>query len=158
MVCLIETGTCVFQWRKNQSQFLPRLDLTSYVCCLLLNSFLTTKRHPSDVEPSYIPIFRSIQSAVYPVDRSTDQSLFMRIIVYNYKDLGRIFTKFGTFWLPCACAKFQLDRSMHSWVRVLCVCAKKKKKYEEQKLKLWSLVSQKQLARFTSNLECSFLL
>ena len=42
-------------------QFSPRLGLASYLCCLLLHSFLTTKRHPSDVEPSYIPIFRLIQ-------------------------------------------------------------------------------------------------
>ena len=58
----------------------------------LLILFLNTKRHPSDVEPSYIPIFRSIQSAVYPAGRSTNQSLFTRIIIYNYKDLGWIFT------------------------------------------------------------------
>ena len=116
-------------------QFLPGLDLASYLYCLLLKSFLTTKRHPSDIEPSYIPIFRSIQSAVYPVGRSTDQSLFMRIIVYNYKDLGWIFTKFGTYiclWLPCTFAKFQLDQNMHSWVGVVLFLCKKKKKNEEQ--------------------------
>jgi len=103
--------------QKSIKQFLPRLDLASYLCCPLLNSYLTTKRHPSNVEPSYILIFWSIQPAVYTVGWSTDRSLFTRIIVYNYKDLAWMFTKFGTYiclWLPCMCAKFQLDQSMHS--------------------------------------------
>ena len=54
--------------------------------------------------------------------------LLTQIIVYNYKNLGQIFTKFGNYirlWLPCTCAKFQLDQSMHSWF--LCLCKKKKK-------------------------------
>ena len=62
---------------------------------------------------------------------STDRSLFTRIIVYDYKDLGRIFTKFGTYIclrLPCTCAKFQLDQSMYSWVRVVFVFVRKEKR------------------------------
>jgi len=123
---------CISITQKSIAQFLPRLYLASNLCCVLLNLFQTTKRHPSDVEPSYIPIFRSIKSAVYPVGWSTDRSLFTRIIVYNYKDLGRIFTNFGTYirlWLPCTCAKFQLDWSMHSWVsRVIFVFVRKEEK------------------------------
>ena len=61
-------------------QILPRLGLTSYLCCLLPHSFLTTKRHPSDVEPSYITIFRLIQSVVYPVGVSKDCSCFTQMI------------------------------------------------------------------------------
>ena len=57
------------------------------------------------------------------------------------------------------CAKFQLNQSMHSRVRVIFVFVRKEEdKNEEQKPKLWSLVSQKRLAQFTSTLECSFLL
>jgi len=44
--------------------------------------------------------------------------------------------KFGTYirlWLPYTCAKFQLDRSMHSWIRVVCAKRRKNKtKNEEQ--------------------------
>jgi len=89
-------------------QFLPRLGLASYLCCLLLHSFLTTKRHPSDVDPSYIPIFRLIRSAVYPVGVSKDCSCFTQMIDYNSKDL---FTKIDTdnrLWTPYKCTKFQL--------------------------------------------------
>ena len=47
--------------RKSIAQFLPRLSLASYLCLLVLDSFLTTKRHPSDVQPNYIPISSSSQ-------------------------------------------------------------------------------------------------
>ena len=67
---LIEAGTHDFLLHKNRSRnsvspksivkFFPRLGLTSYLCCILLYSFLTTKRHPSDAESSYKPIFRLI--------------------------------------------------------------------------------------------------
>ena len=43
-------------------------------------AIFTNKRHPSDVEHSYIPIFRFIQSAVYPVGVSKDCACFMQII------------------------------------------------------------------------------
>ena len=104
----------------------------SYLCILLLNSFLTTKKHPSDVEPSYIPIFRSIQSTVYPVGRSTDRSLFTRIIVYNCKGLGRIFTNLVltfTFGCPTGLPNFSLIKACISELeRFLSLCEKKKKK------------------------------
>ena len=126
--------------------------IASYLYCLLLHLFLTTKRHPSDVEPSYIPIFRLIQSAVYPVGRSTDQSLLTRIIVYIYKDLGRIFTQnlvlILTFGCPTCLPNFSLiEASVSELEQFLCLCEKnknnKKKKKTKKKLKLWSLVSQK---------------
>ena len=134
---------CISITQKSIAQFLPRLDLASYLCCLY--SFLTTKRHPSNVEPSYILIFRSIQSEVYPVGRSTDRSLFTQIIIYNYKDLGWIFTKFGTYiclWLSCTCAKFQLDRSMDSWVRVIFVFVRKEKKRRAKTKTLVTRISE----------------
>jgi len=64
--------------QKSIAQFLLRLGLASYLCCDLLHTFITTKMHPSDVEPSYILIFRLIQSAVYPVGVSKDCSCFMK--------------------------------------------------------------------------------
>ena len=88
------------------------------------------------------------------VNRST---FFTGIIAYNYKvflsyrprKLVRIFA----FDSPThTYAKFQLDRSMHSRVRVVFVFVRKEEKNEEQKLKLCSLVS---LVRFASFLECS---
>ena len=74
--------------------------------------------------------------------------MFTGIIVYNYKDLSWVVTKFGThihLWLPYMCAKFQPDQSMHSRVRAVfvCLCEKKEKKKNEEKLKLWSLISMK---------------
>ena len=101
--------------QKSIVQFLPRLGLGSYLCCLLLQLFLTTKRHPSDVEPSYIPIFRLIQSVAYPVGVSKDCSCFTQMIDYNSKDLVRILTKIDTdnhLWTPYKCTKFQLEWSM----------------------------------------------
>ena len=117
------------------AQFLPWLDLTSYLCCLLLNSYLTTKRHPSDIEPSYIPIFRLIQSAIYPVSRSTDRSLFTWIIIYNYKwsDLHKIWYLYLTLVALHMC---QISaRSKYAFLS-FCVCAKIwRKKNEGQKPK-----------------------
>ena len=50
MVCLIEAGTRdFFIMQESIVQFLPWLGLASYLCFLLLYSFLTTKRHHSDV-------------------------------------------------------------------------------------------------------------
>jgi len=105
----------IFIVQKSIVQFWPRLGLASYLCCLLLHSFLTTKRHPSDVEPNYIPIFSLIQSVVYPVGMSKDCSCFKRMIDYNSKDLLRILTKIdidNCRWTPYKCTKFQLDWSM----------------------------------------------
>ena len=83
-------------FQKSIAQFLPKLGLASYLCCLLLCSFITTKRHPSDVVPSYKPTFRLIQSAVYPVGVSKDCSCFAQMIDYNFKELVRILTKIDT--------------------------------------------------------------
>jgi len=103
-------------YTKLIAQFLPRLGLASYFCCLLLCSFLTTKMHPSDVEPSYIPTFRLIQSAVYPVGVSKDCSNFVQMIDYNFKELVQILTKINTnicLLMPYKCTKFQPDQSTH---------------------------------------------
>jgi len=98
--------------QKLITQFLPRFGLASYLCCLQLHSFLTTKRHPSDVESSYISIFRLIQSAVYPVGVSKDCFCFTQMIDYNSKNLVRILTKIdidNCLWTPYKCTKFQLN-------------------------------------------------
>ena len=83
----------IFFYVKIDHTILPRLSLASYLSCLLLHSFLTTKRHPSDVEPSYIPIFRLTQSAVYSIGMSKDRFCFVQMIDYNSKDLERILAK-----------------------------------------------------------------
>jgi len=107
----------------------------------LFNSFLTNKRHPSDFEPSYILIFMSIQSAVYPVGRSTDWSLFTRIIVYNYKDLGQNLVLIFAFGCPACAPNFSSIKACIPELEwFLCLCEKKRKKNEKLKLKLWSLV------------------
>ena len=116
--------------QKSIAQFLSKLGLPSYLCCLLLPLFLTTKRHPSDVEPSYIPTFRLIQSAVYPVGVSKDCS-FAQMIDYNFKELVRILTKIDTnifLLMPYKCTKFQPDQTTH--LRVIAdfaICAKKRR-------------------------------
>ena len=84
----------------------------------------------------FTPIFSSFQLAVYPVGRSTDRSFFTGNIAYNYKDFNRISPKLGTYiclWLPCTCAKFHLDRSMHSLVRVIFVFVRKEEKKRRTK-------------------------
>ena len=86
----------------------------------------------------------------------------VQMINYNFKDFVQILTKINTnncLWMPYKCNKFQPDQSMYMWVRAnFVICAKDKeqaKKKTEKKLKLWSLVSRKQLVQFTSNLKCS---
>jgi len=77
---------------------------------------------------------------VYPVGRSTDRSLFTGIIAYNYKVFYPIGPKSGTYirlWLPYTCAKFQLNRSMHSRVRVAFVFMQKEKE-KKTKSKNWN--------------------
>ena len=134
----------------------------SLISLLSFTLFLTTKRHPSDVEPNYIPTFRLIQSAVYPVGVSKDCSCFAQMIDYNFKELVRILTKIDTnicLWIPYKCTKFQPNQSTH--FRVIAdfsICAKRRRRRRKKrrtKLKLWSLVSRKRLVRFTSILECS---
>ena len=102
----------IFFYTKIDCAFLPRLCLASYLSCLSLHLFLTIKRHPSDVEPSYIPIFKLIQSAVYSVGMSKDHFCFAQMIDYNSKDLERILTKIDVdnrLLTPDKCTKFQLD-------------------------------------------------
>ena len=115
--------------------FLPRLGLASY---LLLHLFLTAKRHSSDVEPSYILIFRLIQSVVYPVGVSKDCSCFTQMINYNSKDLVQILTKIDNdycFWTSYKYTNFQLDWSTSLRVKVVFQVRKKTKKKMNKKLK-----------------------
>jgi len=71
------------------------------------------------------------------------------MIDYNFKELVRILTKIDTnicLLMPNKCTKFQPDQSTNLRVRadfVICAKRQKKKKPEEPKLKLWSLVSRK---------------
>jgi len=133
--------------RKSIAQFLPKLGLASYLCCLLLHLFLTNKRHPSDVEPSYLPISRLIQSAVYPVGVSKDCSCFTQMIDHNSKDLVRILTKIDTdnhLRTLYKCTELQLDWSTSLRVTAIFkVCEKTKKKKNEKNLQVCSLVSCK---------------
>ena len=58
----------ILYYAKIDRAILPRLGLALYLCCLLDYSVrFQHQKAPSDVEPSYTPIFRLIQSAVYPV-------------------------------------------------------------------------------------------
>ena len=54
------------------------------LCRLLLHLFPTTKRHLSDVEPSYVPIFKLIQLAVYSVGMSKDCTCLTLRILYRF--------------------------------------------------------------------------
>ena len=122
--------------RKSIAQFLPRLSLASYLCLLVLDSFLTTKRHLSDVQPNYIPIFSSFQLAVWPVAVSTDCFCFTQIINQNSDDLVRILTKIDTrnrLCIPYKCAKFQSDRITRLGVCWIYEKTKKKKKKPRKK-------------------------
>ena len=123
--------------RKQIVQFSPRLGLASYLCCLFLHSFLTTKRYLSDVEPSYIPIFRLIHSAVYPVGVSKNCSCFMQMIDYNSKDLVWILSKLGTvncLWMSYKWTKFQRDRSTSLRVTAIFFkCVKRQRKKSQEK-------------------------
>jgi len=128
--------------RKSIAQFLPRLSLASYLSWLSLHSFLTTKRHLFDVEPSYIPIFRLI--------------ITLRILNGFSPKLMLIIA----FWRSTSVPNF-------SWIKVqvcelqrffqVCEKTKKEKKNQEKNLKVCSLIPRKRLARFFSNLVCSLL-
>jgi len=106
---------------------------------------------------SYIPTFRLIQSAVYPVGVSKDCSSFaqMKMIDYNFEELVRILTKIDTsicLLMAYKCTKFQLDQSTHLQVMAdFSICAKKRRTKNE------TLVSRilERLARFTSILKSS---
>ena len=118
----------IFFYAKIDRAIFTEVGLASYLCCLLLHLFQTTKRHPSDVEPSYIPIFRSIQSAIYPVGRSTDRSLFTRmfittkILVGSSQNLVLIFV----FGCPTSLPNFSSIKACVSELeRFLCLHIKK---------------------------------
>ena len=81
-------------WLFYYATQIAQLLLSSLISLLCLTSFIFNhQKAPSDVKPSYILIFRLIQSAVYLVDVSKDFSCFMQIIDYNSKDLVWIHTK-----------------------------------------------------------------
>jgi len=147
----------LFFHTKSIAQFLPSLSLASYPSCLSLHSFLATTRHPSDVEPSYIPIFRLIQSAVYSVGVSKDRFCFAQMIDYNSKDLERILTNIDAdncLFTPNKCTKFQLDWSTSLWVTAIFSSVRKEEENEEKNLKV---CSRKCFMRFSSNSVCSLL-
>ena len=105
---------------KIDRAFFTNVEFSLISLLSLLCSFLTTKRHPSDVEPSYTPTFRLIQSAVYLVGVFKDCSSFVQMIDYDFKKLVRIPTKINTnicLLMPYKCIKFQPDRSMHLRVK-----------------------------------------
>ena len=145
----------IFFYTKIDPTILPRLGLASYLCCLLLHLLLTTKRHPSDVEPSYIPIFRLIQSAVYCVGMSKDCTCFTQMIDYNSKDLVRILLKIDTdyLWMPYRMYQISawLENKFASYIDFFkCAC----KKWGKNS-KVCSLISRKNFTQFSSNLVCS---
>jgi len=60
------------------------------------------------------------------------------------------------FGCPIHLPNFSLIEARVSELERFCVCMKRRvRRKKEIKLKFWSLVSQKQLARFSSNLEYS---
>ena len=141
----------IFFYVKIDRAIFTEVGLASYLCCLLLHLFQTTKRHPSDVEPSYIPIFRFIrESAVYCVGVSKDYTCFTQMINYNSKDLVQILTKM----ILIIASGRATSVPNFSWIGVrVCeltaifqVCEKTKKK-----LKVCSLISRKRFTQFSSN-------
>ena len=72
---------------------------------------------------------------------------FTQIIGHNSVNVHRIPTKRGTeirLNEPFKCAKFQPDWSTHScFIADFAKCAKRRRKNEEKKSKLWPLVSRK---------------
>jgi len=62
----------------------------------LLPLALATKGHTSDVEITYIPIFKMIK-AVYPVGVSKNCLCFIQTIDYNIQDLVWILTKINAY-------------------------------------------------------------
>ena len=114
----------------------------------------TTNRHSYDSYSIYIAIFSSFLQAVYHVGVTDLRPYFMQIIGHNSVNVYRIPTKLGAeirLNEPFQYAKFQPD-----WSTIPCFmadfakCAKRRKKNP----KLWLLVYQEWLERFSSNLEC----
>ena len=132
----------------------------SYLDGLYLDSFQTTKRHSYDSYSIYIAIFSSFLQGVCSVGVTDLRPYFTRIIVHNSVNVHRIPIKLGTgirYNEPFKCATFQPDWSMHSCFMAdftKCVKRSRRKKTKEKIPKLWLLVSQKWLERFSSNLEC----
>jgi len=85
-LCDIGGNSC---YTKLIVQFLPRLGWASYLCCFLLDRILTTKRHSSDVYPSYIPIFSLFLEVVFPVGMTEIRFWFMRKHACTFLNLNR---------------------------------------------------------------------
>ena len=134
-----------FYTTKVEFSLISKFSLTPFV--------LTTKRHPSDVEPSYIPIFWLIQSAVYSVGMSKDCFCFAQMIDYNFNGFSSKLMLIIAFWHLTTVPNF-------SWIGVqVCElqrffkCAKRRKKTS----KLLTYISETLCVRFSSNLVCSLL-
>jgi len=122
VVCLIEAGTRDFLICENQSCNYTKVEF-SFISKLSLTPFISIHRKaPLWCEPSYIPIFRLIQSAVCSVGVSKDRFCFAKMINYNSKDLKRILTKIdgdNCLLTPDKCTKFHLDWSTSFWVTAI---------------------------------------
>ena len=118
--------------QKSIAYFLPRF---LYLCHLLCDWFLTTKRYPSNAQFRYIPNSSSFQATVYPVGVSKVWSLYTWVNVWFYVKLCRVITKICTricLYIPNQCTKFQQDQSTHLQVKadlVICVKSQKNPKF-----------------------------
>jgi len=153
----------IFYYAKIDHAFFTKVGV-GLISLLPLKQLISNhKRQPSNVQSSYISNSSLLQAIIYPVGVSKVWSLFTWINICIAVKLCCVITKIGTricSYTPYKCTKFQLDQSKHLQVRanfVICVKIRGEKKWRK-KLKLWSLVSQKRLARFTSILESSLLL
>ena len=115
----------MFYFRKKNPLFsfrhFSRIRLNTYIPC--------------------IPIFSSFQLVVYPLGWSTDRSLFMGKIIYNYKGLGRIVTKLMlifTSGCPTRVANHSLiEACVAELEQFLCQCEKQKKKNKKKQKKIY---------------------
>ena len=106
-VILAKTLDCFLITQSQSCNLL--LSLISF--CLLFNKFLTTKRHYSNVQSSYIPIFNLFLKEVYPVGLTKVLRCFLCKITHNSLNVDRIHSKFNTviyLQIPNKCTKFQL--------------------------------------------------
>ena len=151
VICLIEAETRDLllpkKWLHIFYQGWGRPHI--YLFRLLHDWFLTTKRHPSNAQSSYIPNSSLFQATAYPVGVSKVRSLYAQINVCISVKLLCVVTKIGAricLYTPYQCTKFQQDQSTHLRVRAdFVICAKirirRRKKNKEQNLKIWSCVS-----------------
>ena len=108
-----------------------------------------------DVKSTFNMIFRLLKVVVCLVGQSTDQFSFAWIMDCTLKDLVHICTKIcsdNCLWMPYKCAKFQPDWSSYafaSYGEFYCLYEKKKT------TKVYSLISCKRHAQFSSNLVCN---